>query len=460
MRLPTGHIRKRGNVWWCQWKHHGVPYAQSLKTRDANAAAAEFERAMVLVRASMVNGTFFTKYGRDGVSTIEDGDIRLAHAWRHYRGSTSRPDASPQTVQQYEYQWERLLEWLRVRHPNVRRVSQVTRHVAQEFAAHLLGQVSITTYNRYVQLFRLVYRVLCDDLGLGIDANPWRGIQKKKANGNGHTGRRPFTDEELRRIFLTLQKRSEGRQIVWAENGIAVERKLGEHDRVSAGELLTLCLLGFHTGLRLGDCCLLGWGSVDLAKGKGVISLTPLKTARTSGKKVAIPIHPELSERLSAIRPENAAGPVCPGKAEQYQRNRAEVTKRFRRLFLQCGIRTQGEKGNGTAVGIAVCEVGFHSFRHTWVTRSAEDGVDSITIREVVGWGSPAMERVYTHVSQEHVRSQMDKRTSKAFPSPEEHPAIPAAVGVADVGSMDTDGIKELACRLAAELAKRGAGKC
>ena len=101
---------------------------------------------------------------------------------------------------------------------------------------------------------------------------------------------------------------------------------------------------------------------------------------------------------------------------------------------------TQGEKGNGTAVGIAVCEVGIHSFRHTWVTRSAEDGVDSITIREVVGWGSPAMKRVYTHVSQEHVRSQMDKRTSKAFPSPEEHPAIPVAAGAADVGSMDTDG--------------------
>ena len=115
---------------------------------------------------------------------------------------------------------------------------------------------------------------------------------------------------------------------------------------------------------------------------------------------------------------------------------------------------TQGEKGNGTAVGIAVCEVGIHSFRHTWVTRSAEDGVDSITIREVVGWGSPAMKRVYTHVSQEHVRSQMDKRTSKACPSPEEHPAIPVAAGVADVGSMDTDGIKELARRLADELAK------
>jgi integrase len=331
----------------------------------------------------------------------------------------------------------------------VRRVSQVTRAVAQEFASWLSGRVSANTFNKHVQLFRLVFRVLCDDLG--IEANPWRAIQKRK-NGAAAHGRRAFRDEELRRIFHTLSRRVKGRQVVWGEDGAVGERKLAFDEVAAAGEMLTLCLLGFHTGLRLGDCCLLRWE--DVALDKGVISVTPMKTARTSGRTVAIPIHPELAARLSLIRPERPEGPVCPLKAGQYARDRTEVAKRFALLFRQCGIRTSAAKAPNGAH--ATCEVGFHSFRHTWVTRAAEDGVDPITIREVVGWGSPAMERIYTHVSPEHVRAQMGKRTSKAFPSPGA-PAAPAARPAADLAAMDTDGIRELAKALAEELAKRGA---
>jgi integrase len=451
MRLPTGHIRKRGNVWWCQWKHAGIPYAESLRTRDAQEARREFERTMARIRAEIADGSFLSKHGRDGASTIRDGDILLADAWRHYRGSTTRPDASPQSLRQYEYQWGRLLGWLRARHPCLRRVSQVTRAIAQEFAAWLAGQVSASTYNRYVQLFRLAFRVLLDDIG--IEANPWKAVQKRK-NGNGAHGRRPFTAEELRRIFETLAARSEGRQLVWGADGVVGEHKLAFDEVAAAGEMLTLCLLGFHTGLRLGDCCLLAWQDVDL--GKGVIATVPRKTARSSGRKVVIPIHPELAARLAAIRPEKAQGPLCPTKARQYAANKAEVAKRFRTLFRQCGIRTRAEASGGAR---AACEVGFHSFRHTWVTRAAEDGVDPITIREVVGWGSPAMERTYTHVSPEHVRTQMGKRTSTAFPSADGVPPSAAApTAAADVAAMGSEEIRELAKALAEELSRRGNG--
>ena len=48
-------------------------------------------------------------------------------------------------------------------------------------------------------------------------------------------------------------------------------------------------------------------------------------------------------------------------------------------------------------------EVGFHSFRHSWVTEALENGVDSATVHAIAGWGSPAMEKVYSHVSPEHM---------------------------------------------------------
>jgi integrase len=429
-----------------------VPYAVSLKTSDATTARSAGVAEMAAVRAAMADGSFLRKYGREGSSAVEGGDMRLSDAWLHYRNSASRPDASPQTIEQYEYQWGRLLEWLRLRHPDVRRVSQVTRQVAQQFAADLLKDVSASTYNRYVQLFRLVFRLLLEDMGKPSDANPWRAIQKKNGNGNGggRHGRRAFTDEELRRIFATLTARVEGRQLLWGDEGMVGERKLGKRDRRVAGELLTLSLLGFHTGLRMGDCCMLRWEDVDLDK--GVISAVPMKTSRTSGRKVVVPIHPELAKHLASIRPERAAGPVCLDKAEQYPHGRPEVSKRFRVLFRQCGIRTQAE-GSGAR---AACEVGFHSFRHTWVSRAAEDGVDSITVREIVGWGSPAMEKVYTHVSQEHVRSQMEKRTSKAFADGADE-AEPKPPATPDVSGMTVEQMRELAVKLAAEITKREA---
>lgn len=453
MRLPTGHLRKRGSFWWCQWKHHGVPYAKSLGTGDAVIAKNASKKLMATVRASVSDGTHFEKYGRKGASAIENGDTPLSQAWQLYRNSVSRPDASPQTIQQYEYQWGRFVKWLRTEHPEIQGIPQVTRQVAQEFAAWLSGRASINTYNKYVQLFRLVFRILGNDIG--IEANPWQTIQKRKANGNGAAGRRAFTDEELRRIFETLRRRTEGRQIVWGDDGVIKERELGQHDRECAGEMLTICLLALHTGLRMGDCCLLKWEDMDLDK--GVISVTPMKTSRTSGRKVSIPIHPELADRLSAIRPDSPSGHVCPTKAEQYIRNRTEVCKRFLMLFHQCGISTTAERKPGGAH--ATCTVGFHSFRHTWVSRSAEDGVDPITIREVVGWGSPAMERIYTHVSPEHVRSEMSKRKSKAFPSGDAKDDAKNDPPASDVGTMTTDRIMELARALAEELAKRRAGQ-
>lgn len=139
-----------------------------------------------------------------------------------------------------------------------------------------------------------------------------------------------------------------------------------------------------------------------------------------------IPLTDELRQHFEAARAENrgeaneANGSpfVCPRFSAQYDHNghagRSEATDKLMRLFVQAGVRVHKD-GTGKGTGKrAVVEAGFHSFRHTWVTTSAEAGVDPATIRAIVGWGSPAMERVYTHVSEEHLRSAMAKRPSLA----------------------------------------------
>jgi non-ribosomal peptide synthetase component F len=65
------------------------------------------------------------------------------------------------------------------------------------------------------------------------------------------------------------------------------------------------------------------------------------------------------------------------------------------------------------------------------------------------------MEKVYTHVSPEHVRGQMEKRTARAFTeetqeSGDESPAAP------EIARLTVDQMRELADRLATEIARRG----
>jgi integrase len=241
-------------------------------------------------------------------------------------------------------------------------------------------------------------------------------------------------------------------QLVWNDDGIESERKFPKDEGEAAGEMLTLCLLGFHTGLRMGDCCMLRWDSVDL--GARRITAVPMKTSRSTGKTVIIPICQELHDRLAAVRPPAGEGCVCPTKARQYQENRSEVSKRFRTLFVQCGLRIEGDEPRHGAR--AVPAVGFHSFRHTWVTQSAEAGVDSITIREIVGWGSPAMERIYTHLSPEHVERQFGRRSSLTVMGGAASVGSPAGKSVA---AMPDDQLAQLATLAAEELARRQSGK-
>jgi hypothetical protein len=68
------------------------------------------------------------------------------------------------------------------------------------------------------------------------------------------------------------------------------------------------------------------------------------------------------------------------------------------------------------------------------------------------------MERVYTHVSPEHLKGQMQKRTSKAFAvAAADQKDLPSSTAV---GEMSVDQIKVLSLKLAEELARRNTEKC
>lgn len=445
-RLPTGTLRRRGTTYWAQWKHSGHTFAMSLGTKTQKEAHARFSAHMSLVRASILEGSHGTKFGRENtphdLEPHAEGDVKISTAWQCFAISPRRPDCAPETLRQYEYQFLRFIQWSATHRPNIRFLSQVDESAAESFAADLEHKVSPSTFNRYRDLLQLVFRVLLGKNGQS-PPNPWAVIQRKRANNS--RGRREFTAEELRRIFLTLQKRIEGRQLIWNDDGTFDERALGDHERDCAGEMLTIVMLGLYTGMRMGDCCRLLWDEVDLA-GKTIVR-NPSKTWRRSKRPVIVPLHPDLLRRLLEVKPSPVKGFVSPLKAEQYQRNRSEVSQRFSALFRQCGIQLH----RAGVPGRAQVEAGFHSLRFSFVSICRRANAPLAVVERLVGHSTPAMTRHYTDVG--------DEATAQAIASLPSvlGGGIPAALPKAaeNVAAMGDDEFKRLAEAVAAETARR-----
>lgn len=369
---------------------------------------------MAMRLGSMADGTFDSRFGNKEVtSSGANGKMPIKDAWACYVASVTRPDSGKSTLRQYALQFNRLTEWAKKQHPDLLYMADVDRSVAREFASHLRGRVCAGTYNKYIRLFALVFRVLSEDAGM--KDNPWSYITRLRHNP---ISKRDFTDNELKAIFGT-----------------------------TTGEMLTLCLVGFHTALRLGDACLLEWAEVNFANGR--ITRIPLKTARRNPKPVIIPMQEELLSHLKSIAGKQKGKYVCPEMAAAYKRDPATVTDRFQEFLKACGIKTQLE-GTGKGTGKrAVVEVGFHSFRHTWVSKAAANPkMDSASIRAVVGWGSPAMEKIYTHVGIERLEQGIRGQTSVAGLA-----AQPAAV--ANVGALTDEQLRQMSATLQVELRRR-----
>lgn len=414
MRITKGHLRLRGRIYWCQWKYKNRPFQVSLETGNEREARLLFERQMTFVRAAILDGTHDEKFATDSEPAQTDeatDDIPLSKAWTRYLSCVTKPDTGESTLAQYAFQFGRLVTWSR-RHQGPKTICGFTKVAARQFAADLGETVGAATFNKYVNLYRLVFRVLLDELD--VQGNPWEGIQRRKTN---NSGRRAFTAQEIAAIFTLLDRMVAGEGTLLQNDGSETVRRLDADKVVWAEEMRTLCLVAFHTGLRFGDCSTLLWTEVDL--GKEVIVRVPNKTKRRHpDRPVTIPFTPELRDHLLSLSHVDVGGYVCPHAAEKYLHNdsfgRSESSDAFMHLLNLAGIRAHKPgTGKGTA-NRAVVEVGFHSFRHTWVTMSAEAGVDAATVRAIVGWGSPAMERVYTHIGEEHLRLAMSKRPSVA----------------------------------------------
>jgi len=397
-------------AFWLEYRVNGQRVRQRLIDSQGNAITkrrdAEKERSRILapfaaketveqlrtIQAKLAGAEAVHAQAVDEASP----PLSISHAWDAYLKSPDRPESGEGTMRNYVGQWERFERWAKRQTPKPLTLRDITPQTAQDYAATLNGgTVSPNTYNKHIAFLRLFFRVL--DEPAKLKENPFAKIRSKNLKTNS---RRELTIAELKKILES-----------------------------ATGEMQTLLYIGTFTGLRLGDCCTLLWGEVDLDR--GLIRRIPNKTAKNK-KPVLIGIPSALHAKISETPPKQRTGYVLPKYAELYTYTNAEgdpnrrpdIVHEIQAHFKNCEIRTvkpgtgfiekinpeTGKKEKVSTGKRAVLEVGFHSLRHTWVSLHAAAGTPQAIVQNVIGHANPAMTAHYTHVSEDTAR-----HTAKAW---------------------------------------------
>jgi integrase len=154
-----------------------------------------------------------------------------------------------------------------------------------------------------------------------------------------------------------------------------------------SGEWKTLILLGYYLGGRLSDMASLSWEAVDLAG--GVIFYTQGKTRR----RVEVPIHPELEERLLEIAGDQQDGHLCPTLAKTRIDGRNGLSNRFARLLIEAGIPAETVNAGKNSFR----RKSYHSLRHSFASALTNAGVSPELRMKLTGHRSLGAHQRYTH---------------------------------------------------------------
>jgi integrase len=220
-------------------------------------------------------------------------------------------------------------------------------------------QRSGATINRYLATLSHMLNVAKKEWRL-IDRNPVSDIAKKK-EGRGRTR---FLSDAEREKLLEVCKQSD-----WPQ-------------------LHTLVVLAISTGARRGELITLRWDAIDLKAGKAIVTETKNGEART------LPLVGKALEALRAMKLQGSA------KSEYVFPNPSG----FPGFFDHFDHRWSEAL---TAAGIEGFR--FHDLRHCCASYLAANGASLLEIADVLGHKTLAMVRRYSHLTQSHKATVIEK---------------------------------------------------
>ena len=365
MKTTSGGLFKRGTTYWARWRHNGIEHRRS--TGETTQKKAEEKLTEWLAPYKLANEAEIFRTIADRADTRQAAsdallkiELRFSDAWRAFIASETRRRPRESTLRQYEIQWERFVEWLKVAYPEVANVEAVNPGIAAAFIRHLSDTRTANTANKYRGLLAMVWDRLKEDGHITAE-NPWAKIARREQHDEG---RRELTVDELRRVC-----------------------------QAAKGDLRILIAIGIYTGLRLADAATLRWGEVDLVR--GIIRRIPSKSRKH--RLLTIPIHAALRVILSEVEPDKRGEYVMPEIARDYEQRRTVITDRVQKHFEACKIKTlRDRKGPGAR---KIVDAGYHSLRHAFVSMCAEGHVPLSVVQGLIGHTTANMTEKYFHLS-------------------------------------------------------------
>jgi integrase len=165
----------------------------------------------------------------------------------------------------------------------------------------------------------------------------------------------------------------------------------------SPTHLRTAIVIGFNTGMRLGEIRKLKWIQVD--RKAGLIRLT--ETDTKEGKPKAVPINHHVKKLLNEI-PRALNGFVITYEGQPI-RGRNGLKRSFKTACKNAGIPC----GRGASNGIT-----FHDLRRTVKTNLARAGVSKVYRDKLLGHAPQGMDAHYMALDEDDLRGAMDQYTA------------------------------------------------
>ena len=201
--------------------------------------------------------------------------------------------------------------------------------------------------------------------------------------------RTPFTSEQvgdLLKACVRLAKNDADNAPVWKE-------------------WKTCILIGFYTGVRLGDAVGMNIAAFDFDG--HVLNVRPQKTSRKK-RDLVIPLHPQLEAHVLDLPVEDNQGPVCPALARRKVSGKYGLSIQFHTILSEAGIKQETVEAGGKA-GHKFHKFTFHSLRHSFVSELANAGIAPDVRQMLAGHSDDRSHAVYTHTQIDTLRAAVKK---------------------------------------------------
>lgn len=185
-------------------------------------------------------------------------------------------------------------------------------------------------------------------------------------------------ENPLKKVKMFSEKDSVRDRILSEEEEAQLLKKSSEHLRL-------IIVIALNTGMRLGEILNLQWNQVDLRNRRIRVEKTK------SGSSRSIPINDVLLEELQILRSRDGQTPCL------FANSNTGKPLTTTKTAFNAACRRSGIKG-----------LWFHDLRRTFAQRLLQNGVDIITVQNLLGHHSVVVTERYLHTNEDTMRRAVE----------------------------------------------------